>query len=124
MENHIQFLESTWECPQGKPLAPGGYQMVAHASCQRGSSPLKRSKVLNLSEYFRDAWSICPQTISSRFSSQWTVRPRRYEVIAIWQAMAEWKPISNGQLGSLRLRTQSKKFCMCAFVVSPPPTMS
>ena len=44
--------------------------------------------------------------------------------LEIQQAMAERKPISKGQFGSLRLRTQSKKFCMCASVVSPPPTMS
>ena len=58
------------------------------------------------------------QVMSWSVSSHFTVRPSRYERTAIWQAMALRNPISNGQLGSFRLRTQSKKFCMCASVAS------
>ena len=49
-------------------------------------------------------------TISSRLVSQRTVRPCRYEAMAIWQAIAERKPISKGQFGFARLRMQLKKF--------------
>jgi hypothetical protein len=59
-----------------------------------------------------------PQTISSVAGSHRTVRCWRYEAMAIWQAVATRYPRSNGQTGSLRLRTQSKKFCRCAVVKS------
>jgi|GEM_PF-2348770 len=58
------------------------------------------------------------QTISSVAGSQCTGLWRRYEAIAIWHAMAALKPVSKGQLGVLRLRTQSKKFCMWRSVKS------
>src|ERR1051325_441158 len=54
------------------------------------------------------------QTMSSSSASHWTVRLWRNEAIAIWQAMADRKPSSKVQFGSLRLRTQSKKLRMWA----------
>ena len=61
------------------------------------------------------AFSDC-QIISSVAGSHRTVAWRRYDATAIWQAIDVRKPSSNGQTGSLRLRTQSKKFCMCISV--------
>jgi hypothetical protein len=58
--------------------------------------------------------SLAQATISSLIGSQRSTRPKRQLSTAMRQAIDTRRAKSNGQLGSLPERTQSRKFCTCA----------